>query len=1239
MANAFEIFAEFRTDTNSFEGSLRDAEAALRRTGRAITEQEAEAVHLGKTTAVTARSYEKLTERVSETQKKLSSAADAFSRGAINSKQFQSAINSTERATNALNTRLKDSAARLADFKPPSQLGKFAQIGQVLTGVGAAFSAVSQVAGQAAQIFESTAGALFTLTKASADFGSMINDAAAKTGLSTDTLQALNFAATQGGVSFDEVSGSIDKFVRVLGSAKKGNEEAKKTMAGLGVTSNDLETALGQAYQTILKYPEGIEQMKASQEGFGRSGADMIPFLKEFGGSIPDVIKRARDLGLILDKETIVAADKFGDTLDMVGLQAKTSAARFTLAFAPAITTGMNLASKALTDNQATFAAWGNAINNALSDTIGEIQSRGGDWHAAGQVIGEKIGEGIGKGLEGIGGIIIEELKKNFRGDVSPILQPFLVVMRGLKDAGDDFMFGPKAGQAMRDAGNMMRTEGDKMITTALEKAQKLKDADSKAAQSAKQTAAEILETWKRGYSAQSAITDSFNRVNEAMVSARVRKTSQDELDGVRELAKVKKQGLEKQLAEATRFFRSELAILGLTSKQREAIEDDKARTIGKISTDLALHEINTAKQIAEAEDKILKQRRSALLEFKQIASESVSFNLDTSAFNFDSSISLGTATTEAFSRITDETQRAYAKIGAIIREQTSLQLQDESLSAEERVNINARMNLDVAKLAEEGGRRLLDISEKQNDQLVRSLQSRRDAFNSTLKAIGDLGGNLADIYFNPDTFGSKSTTKLVEFFRASTTLSDKVKIQFLQLASAIGDGTKGAKGFYEAQKLSANLRYDTQIGQLDTELGTTNDLIAAEKIRINNAYELEKVKMKSAIAAQMANRSAAISRGGEGTDAVTQYDEVIQSLQKNLADLEQNGAPKTSAAILQLNGAIKQLSQSREALKQGKDKDDLASFFGSPEGLQATIDQIKAVGAEKFFAVKTESDALLNQIGTYQSIADLKQRIANYSTLEPLILEAAQLQRILEIRQAITEKTIADSETFMDRIGMMQARSVSFSTAFKDSMADAVSGVADVISTSVAKWDGTFKGFFTSMLQGFAQLVQGIIQELIKVMVYQAIMKIISAAASTPTTTSLGTGAHSVGEGALGGLGGLIGHASGGLISGPGSGTSDSIFARLSNGEFVNTARAVRFWGRDFFEKVNNLQMPAFAGGGMVGAYSGMSSTNNNTTYGPTIHVNVNAPGGNPRQVQDAASRGVRDGMAKARWEERRNS
>ena len=86
----------------------------------------------------------------------------------------------------------------------------------------------------------------------------------------------------------------------------------------------------------------------------------------------------------------------------------------------------------------------------------------------------------------------------------------------------------------------------------------------------------------------------------------------------------------------------------------------------------------------------------------------------------------------------------------------------------------------------------------------------------------------------------------------------------------------------------------------------------------------------------------------------------------------------------------------------------------------------------------------------------------------------------------------------------------------------------------------------------------------------------------------------QSVFSGGGGGSGsGAPGFAGGGRVRGPGTGTSDSILARLSTGEFVIRARAVQHYGAQVFERLNRMTMPrtlvpAFAGGGLVAADAG---------------------------------------------------
>ena len=84
--------------------------------------------------------------------------------------------------------------------------------------------------------------------------------------------------------------------------------------------------------------------------------------------------------------------------------------------------------------------------------------------------------------------------------------------------------------------------------------------------------------------------------------------------------------------------------------------------------------------------------------------------------------------------------------------------------------------------------------------------------------------------------------------------------------------------------------------------------------------------------------------------------------------------------------------------------------------------------------------------------------------------------------------------------------------------------------------------------------------------------------------------GASSIGGWVSGLFRGAFGFAQGGLVRGPGSSTSDSIPARLSAGEYVINAAAVRRVGVAFLHGLNGLRAgPQWQGGALALAAGGL--------------------------------------------------
>lgn len=104
---------------------------------------------------------------------------------------------------------------------------------------------------------------------------------------------------------------------------------------------------------------------------------------------------------------------------------------------------------------------------------------------------------------------------------------------------------------------------------------------------------------------------------------------------------------------------------------------------------------------------------------------------------------------------------------------------------------------------------------------------------------------------------------------------------------------------------------------------------------------------------------------------------------------------------------------------------------------------------------------------------------------------------------------------------------------------------------------------------------------------------------------------------------GGLVqGFPGGGPVRGPGTGTSDSILAAVSNGEYVIPARRVRQYGLGLFEAIRAGKLPSRAAEAPSVSSLGVGSTRPasvvNVTYAPQIHFTNSGVLGSRRELEN---------------------
>ncbi len=152
------------------------------------------------------------------------------------------------------------------------------------------------------------------------DYAGHVVDMSAKLKVSTTTIQQWEAAFGQSGVSLETVAGASDKLTEKLIG---GDESAVAALGKMGLSVEKLKAMKPEdrfitVADAIGNMKDAGEQLYASKTLLGGGGPDLLAALD---GHLGDTIKQFDAMGLVIDEETLKAADDFGDQLGMLAKQ------------------------------------------------------------------------------------------------------------------------------------------------------------------------------------------------------------------------------------------------------------------------------------------------------------------------------------------------------------------------------------------------------------------------------------------------------------------------------------------------------------------------------------------------------------------------------------------------------------------------------------------------------------------------------------------------------------------------------------------------------------------------------------------------------------------------------------------------------------------------------------------------------------------------------------------------------
>jgi hypothetical protein len=179
---------------------------------------------------------------------------------------------------------------------------------------GDSMSSLSGIAAKAGAALAGafTVGAVLNFAKDVIDLGGEINDLSQRTGIGTDAIQELKFAAEQTGATLDTMTGAIEQMGNRLTEGKVGTVDAVRS---LGLSLDDLrnrkpEDAFTLIADAIREVPEPMRQTQLAMELLGKSGTEILPAIKS---GMSDLRQEARDLGQVMSKDAVQGLDTLGD--------------------------------------------------------------------------------------------------------------------------------------------------------------------------------------------------------------------------------------------------------------------------------------------------------------------------------------------------------------------------------------------------------------------------------------------------------------------------------------------------------------------------------------------------------------------------------------------------------------------------------------------------------------------------------------------------------------------------------------------------------------------------------------------------------------------------------------------------------------------------------------------------------------------------------------------------------------
>lgn len=549
----------------------------------------------------------------------------------------------------------------------------------------------------------------------------------------------------------------------------------------------------------------------------------------------------------------------------------------------------------------------------------------------------------------------------------------------------------------------------------------------------------------------------------------------------------------------------------------------------------------------------------------------------------------------------------------------------------------------------------LFNVSAEKADQIITnvkdSLNNATDATANNALAVLDLADAQKKLNERSQTIQQRLevlTLKSQGHAKASYILSGLYDMlgasgaKYSEVLNAIARGDVAAT---ESAAKAINLSAESLKTML--EMGKQLDGMFAQEEKVK-AVEIKIKEQEAAVKPKKTPKAKSASSGENARDSwLSFYDELRKKSGSSLNEINLEETRMFQRLEEHMKKGVVSHSEyetAKTAITQrfAKERLELAGKYAPEKLLSANLkDELSAIQELRKAGQLTESEYQIAeqqlkfdyaQNKSQQAISPIDQVRGMYDSEQDL--KNQQAQELAQL-QAFYDQKLMSEEEFQKRKQQIISRYEN--ERWQKEMAEYVTGLSDLggafdvltstVEQSAGKQSAAYKAMFAvskafAIAEASVKLSQAIAQAMADTTALTPAQKFANMAAVAAAGANVISQITSVA------------FAKGGHVQGPGTGTSDSILARLSNNEFVMTSRTVDHYGVGFLNALNQRRLPKFANGGHVGGKSGnydglFNSSNNAQSNEVSITINIDSGGNEEITMEQKAAQGKELAMA----------